>query len=245
MGIGKIAWAFTLIELLVVIAIIAILESILFPVFAWARKRADQTECISNQRQIGLALMAYADDNSDRLPRSSWNNNDASHPVMSEDCPSFGYDLLIMPYVKTWSVFLCPDQAIWPTWSDGNAKVKPNPAPPSVTKGFVSYGYSYKVVEAANSGRPRLSAFKDPAGTILLAENEWGWHDTYEPMEYKGKSTGSTLVNLCNTPDVRKHGYPERHFGRCDYIFSDGHVQSLKYEQTKEPSNMWTLDPAD
>ena len=51
--------AFTLIELLVVIVIIAILAAILFPVFAQARESARQANCISNQKQIGLAVMQY------------------------------------------------------------------------------------------------------------------------------------------------------------------------------------------
>ncbi|HOQ30130.1 MAG TPA: prepilin-type N-terminal cleavage/methylation domain-containing protein [Armatimonadota bacterium] len=53
---------FTLIELLVVIAIIAILAAILFPVFARARENARKSSCLSNCKQLGMALMQYAHD---------------------------------------------------------------------------------------------------------------------------------------------------------------------------------------
>ena len=64
--------AFTLIELLVVIAIIAILAAILFPVFAQAREKARQTTCVSNLRQIGVAVMMYTQDYDETLPQTGW-----------------------------------------------------------------------------------------------------------------------------------------------------------------------------
>src|SRR2546429_6669246 len=62
---------FTLIELLVVIAIIAILAALLFPVFAQARAKARQTTCVSNLKQVGLAINMYLSDYDETFPWST------------------------------------------------------------------------------------------------------------------------------------------------------------------------------
>src|SRR5258707_9076849 len=59
---------FTLIELLVVIAIIAILAAILFPVFSKVREKARQTTCLSNEKQLGLGITQYLQDNDEMYP---------------------------------------------------------------------------------------------------------------------------------------------------------------------------------
>jgi prepilin-type N-terminal cleavage/methylation domain-containing protein len=53
---------FSLIELLVVIAILSILAALLFPVFAKARAKANQTRCVNNQRQVAIAILSYVQD---------------------------------------------------------------------------------------------------------------------------------------------------------------------------------------
>jgi len=85
---------FTLIELLVVIAIIAILASILFPVFAKAREKARQATCNSNIRQLSLAIQMYVQDNNNLYPGldgASWVNKIAPYVGASQkmfNCPS-------------------------------------------------------------------------------------------------------------------------------------------------------------
>jgi prepilin-type N-terminal cleavage/methylation domain-containing protein/prepilin-type processing-associated H-X9-DG protein len=111
---------FTLIELLVVIAIISILASILFPVFAQSREKARQASCLSNLRQLGVAMELYKQNSDGMYPSARIGPEVKPPPVESEE-HSVHWAELLQPYVRngltqrgasvvsTGGVFHCPD----------------------------------------------------------------------------------------------------------------------------------------
>jgi prepilin-type N-terminal cleavage/methylation domain-containing protein/prepilin-type processing-associated H-X9-DG protein len=92
---------FTLIELLVVIAIIAILAAILFPVFARAREKARQTNCLSNTKQLMLGILMYAQDYDENMCYGQ--NDDADGTRYWRN--------VVEPYVKNTQIMKCPSKA--------------------------------------------------------------------------------------------------------------------------------------
>ena len=114
---------FTLIELLVVIAIIAILAAILFPVFGRARENARRASCLSNQKQIGLAMMQYIQDSDDRF-------------MVAEDDADAPYTWFapLLAYIKSEQLFKCP--------SLGGETSSPSPNTDYIINGFFAHGVS-------------------------------------------------------------------------------------------------------
>ena len=136
---------FTLIELLVVIAIIAILAAILFPVFAKVREKARQTSCLSNEKQIGLAIYQYEEDYDETCPNGL-------NPYGGGE----GWAGQIYTYVKSDAVFKCPDDN-----STGNIS-------------SYAYNSNVTTKSpTAPAGSPTavtLAQYNSPAKTVLLAE---------------------------------------------------------------------------
>jgi prepilin-type N-terminal cleavage/methylation domain-containing protein/prepilin-type processing-associated H-X9-DG protein len=96
---------FTLVELLVVISVIGLLMGILLPALGKVRGAASRTYCMSNLRQIGVAMRSYLDDNRDIFPRS------CAYPwdITDENSPDYAPPItkVLGPILKEPKVFIC------------------------------------------------------------------------------------------------------------------------------------------
>lgn len=99
---------FTLIELLVVIGIIAILAAMLMPALSKAREKANQADCMSQLKQIGLALKMFANDQRGWYPTDKTENDDGTFTITAKSHNTSGLSLLLRDdYIETPKIFVC------------------------------------------------------------------------------------------------------------------------------------------
>jgi len=232
---------FTLIELLVVIAIIAILAAILFPVFAQAREAARISSCLSNTKQMGLALRMYSQDYDENFPLRR--SQDFNWPI------TYGnWKHLINPYIKNFQIFRCPSNPASQVYDESNESWFWPPYAPGAEKtyrGYFIYHAFFKSSAPIGSSEWWQgfnyveTAFEYPANTLIVGEHKDVWPD-YGPWMAFDPNWGASGAN-----------WGARHRGsdrKVNLVFIDGHAKFTDWNQTcvssnPDGTNMWAYNP--
>jgi prepilin-type N-terminal cleavage/methylation domain-containing protein/prepilin-type processing-associated H-X9-DG protein len=214
---------FTLIELLVVIAIIGILAAMLFPVFAQAREKGRQADCISNMRQLGMSISMYADDYDELYPPQEHLYIEPCNP------PPFWLDVaygvpdwktapyanwaqaINATYVKNDQIFRCKSSK---GWTEKSNRFSPG------------LSYVYNGFAAANS----MSAVPSTSEYILLYDYRY--------------QTSYAVANPVPDPECSWAYYPgwATHMENFNVLYFDGHVKNLPEGRFRQA--IWNLPPS-
>jgi prepilin-type processing-associated H-X9-DG protein/prepilin-type N-terminal cleavage/methylation domain-containing protein len=223
--------AFTLIELLVVIALIAVLASLVMVASASVRAKGSTAKCIANLRHLGSGLQLYATDHGGCFPRSYHSAGANREP---------GWAASIAPYVGG------TEASSMTEWKTVFNKFFRCPADTNSDPMVYSYGLNvfFELTPDGDdyAGAPAswrtLASVSAPGRTILLAE-----------VKSDGGNMGGDhfMCHQWSSASAAKNAVAhDRHAGRANFLFVDGHVENLAVEDTfiSRTENLWNPSSA-
>ncbi len=219
--------AFTLIELIVVLAIIAILMSMIYPMYTSMSERAKATKDMSNLRQIGLATQLYMNDNGGVLfsTTGSWMSQ-----LYNADPPPAP-----PKYLSSWGVFVSPF----------DRPASPRTSSPKNANSAVSYGIN------GTSGVVGMSADRISKPTVFIVFAPTQASGTAVSFQGIGNTTNQAnlaassnvkVIAATSTPGGTAVGGTHNSRSRINAIFADWHVETMPWSGTG-PAFTHTTDP--